>query len=60
MAEKTMEWKTVQILRGVNAMAKRLGYSHTHLIRVMRGERKPSKELVRKLGRLGITVPDTK
>ena len=57
-SEKTsMEWETVRRLRGVNAVAKRIGYSHTHIIRVMRGERTASRELAAKLRKLGVEVP---
>lgn len=58
-SEKTsMEWETVRRLRGVNAVAKRIGYSHTHIIRVMRGERTASRELAAKLRKLGVEVPE--
>jgi transcriptional regulator with XRE-family HTH domain len=48
----------VRRLRGVNAVAKRIGYSHTHIIRVMRGERTASRELAAKLRKLGVEVPE--
>lgn len=57
MARKVLEWETVRSLRGVSALARRLGYSHTHLLRVMRGERRASARLARRLARLGVEVP---
>ena len=56
MKKRTMSWETVRSLRGVTALARRIGYSHTHLLRVMRGERKAGPELLKKLRRLGIEV----
>lgn len=52
-----MKWETVRSLRGVNAVARRLGYSHTHILRVMAGERRPSDKLRRELEKLGIATP---
>lgn len=42
-------------LRGLGAAARRCGVSHTHLRKVLEGERKPSAELERKMRRLGLT-----
>ena len=41
-------------LRNVAEAARRFGCSHSHLSRVLKGERTPSKELARKMGKLGI------
>jgi hypothetical protein len=42
-------------LRGVGAAARRCGVSHTHLRKVLQGERVPSAALARKMSRLGLT-----
>ena len=41
-------------LRGLGAAARRCGVSHTHLRKVLQGERKPSAELAAKMRRLGL------
>ena len=41
-------------LRGLGAAARKCGVSHTHLRKVLEGERKPSAELERKMRRLGL------
>ena len=41
-------------LRNVAEAARRCGCSHSHLSRVLKEERTPSKELARKMARLGI------
>ena len=41
-------------LRGLGAAARRCGVSHTHLRKVLQGERKPSAILERKMRRLGL------
>ena len=41
-------------LRGLGATARRCGVSHTHLRKVLQGERKPSAELERKMRRMGL------
>lgn len=41
-------------LRGLGAAARRCGVSHTHLRKVLQGERKPSAELERKMRRMGL------
>ena len=41
-------------LRGIGAAAKKCGVSHTHLRKVLQGERVPSAELARKMSRLGL------
>ena len=41
-------------LRGLGAAARRCGVSHTHLRKVLQGERKPSADLERKMRRIGL------
>ena len=41
-------------LRGIGAAAKKCGVSHTHLRKVLQGERVPSAELQRKMYSLGL------
>ena len=41
-------------LRGLGAAARSGGVSHTHLRKVLQGERKPSAELARKMRRMGL------
>jgi transcriptional regulator with XRE-family HTH domain len=41
-------------LMNVGAAASRLGVSHGHLSRVLKGERKPGKELDRRMRKLGL------
>ena len=41
-------------LKGVTRAARRLGCSQTHLSRVMYGERKPGKDLERRMRKLGL------
>lgn len=41
-------------LRGVGAAARKCGVSHTHLRKVLQGERAPSQELQRKMYKLGL------
>lgn len=41
-------------LRGVGAAARKCGVSHTHLRKVLQGERVPSQDLQRKMYRLGL------
>ena len=41
-------------LRGLGAAARRCGVSHTHLRKVLQGERKPSAELARKMRSIGL------
>ena len=47
-------------LRGLGAAARRCGVSHTHLRKVLQGERKPSAELARKMRRLGLKPGELK
>lgn len=47
-------------LRGLGAAARRCGVSHTHLRKVLQGERKPSAELVRKMRRMGLKPGELK
>ncbi len=42
-------------IRGLGAAARKCGCSHTHLRKVLEGERRPSAELERKMLRLGLT-----
>ena len=42
-------------LRGLGEAARRCGVSHTHLRKVIQGERKPSAGLERKMRELGLT-----
>ena len=41
-------------IRGLGAAARRCGCSHTHLRKVLQGERVPSAALARKMSRLGL------
>ncbi len=41
-------------LRGLGEAARKCGVSHTHLRKVLQGERKPSAELEGKMRRLGL------
>lgn len=41
-------------LRGIGEAARKCGVSHTHLRKVLQGERVPSAELQRKMYRLGL------
>ena len=47
-------------LRGLGAAARRCGVSHTHLRKVLQGERKPSAILERKMRRLGLKPGELK
>lgn len=47
-------------LRGLGAAARRCGVSHTHLRKVLQGERKPSAELARRMRRLGLKPGELK
>jgi len=47
-------------LRGLGAAARRCGVSHTHLRKVLQGERKPSAELERRMRRLGLKPGELK
>lgn len=42
-------------LRGLGAAARRCGVSHTHLRKVLQGERVPSAALARKMRKIGLT-----
>lgn len=41
-------------LRGLGEAARRCGVSHTHLRKVLQGERKPSTELATKMKKIGL------
>ena len=47
-------------LRGLGACARLCGVSHTHLRKVLQGERKPSAELERKMRKLGLKPGELK
>lgn len=47
-------------LRGLSAAARHCGVSHTHLRKVLEGERKPSAELVAKMRKLGLKPGEMK
>lgn len=47
-------------IRGLGAAARRCGCSHTHLRKVLEGERRPSAELERKMRRLGLKPGELK
>ena len=47
-------------LRGLGAAARRCGVSHTHLRKVLQGERKPSAELAAKMKKLGLAAGQMK
>ena len=47
-------------LRGVGAAARRCGVSHTHLRKVLEGERKLSAELAAKMKKLGLSAGQMK
>lgn len=53
MTKRVMVRRTTE-LRGLGAAARRCGVSHTHLRKVLQGERKPSSELERKMRRMGL------
>ena len=46
--------------RGRGAAARRCGCSHTHLRKVLEGERKPSADLERRMRRLGLKPGELK
>lgn len=53
MIKRVMLRRTTE-LRGLGEAARRCGVSHTHLRKVLQGERKPSSELERKMRRMGL------
>jgi len=54
LKEKVMGIEFKVRVKGVTQTALRLGCHQTHLSRIMRGERKPSKALEKKMRRLGL------
>jgi predicted transcriptional regulator len=42
--------------RGIAELARRVGRDHSHVSRVLSGERKAGKDLERKLARLGVRL----
>ena len=57
---KPMTVRRTTELRGLGAAARRCGVSHTHLRKVLEGERKPSAELVAKMRKLGLKPGEMK
>lgn len=55
-----MPIRRTTVLRGLGAAARRCGVSHTHLRKVLQGERKPSAELARKMRRMGLKPGELK
>ena len=47
-------------LRGLGVAARMCGVSHTHLRKVIQGERKPSAELAAKMAKLGLKFKEGK
>lgn len=47
-------------IRGLGAAARKCGCSHTHLRKVLEGERKPSADLERRMRRLGLKPGELK
>lgn len=56
MARTQITVRRATELRGLGAAARRCGVSHTHLRKVLEGERKPSAELASKMRRLGLSA----
>lgn len=54
MKTKRVMLRRTTELRGLGEAARRCGVSHTHLRKVLQGERKPSSELERKMRRMGL------
>ena len=54
----TLEIREERVVRrrGVAELARRVGRDHSHISRVLSGERKAGKELEKKLRRLGIRL----
>jgi len=52
--EVSMERKRVYRWNGITRCAERLGISRCHLSFVMRGERKPGKDLEKRMRRMGL------
>jgi transcriptional regulator with XRE-family HTH domain len=48
--------ETITRRRGVSRLALAVGRNHSHISRVLSGERKPGKDLARRLARLGVQV----
>lgn len=48
--------ETITRRRGVSRLALAVGRNHSHISRVLSGERKPGKDLARRLARLGVRV----
>lgn len=50
--------ETVTRRRGVSELARRVGRNHSHVSRVLSGERTAGKELAAKLRKLGVKVSE--
>lgn len=53
----TLKKQTGIRIVGICAVAKRLGCSHTHLLRIINGERRMTREMADRARRLGIRMP---
>ena len=53
----TLKKQTGIRIVGICAVAKRLGCSHTHLLRIINGERRMTDDMARRASRLGIRLP---
>lgn len=51
---ETLNVRLIVGCRGATAVARRFGISQSHVSRVLRGIRRPSKELARKLVKIGV------
>lgn len=56
--DKEITLKETVRFRGLNAAAKKVGCSQSHLSFVMHGKRRPGPKLAKKLAKLGIIIPD--
>lgn len=56
MSTLVKEVRTVTRWRGLNAAARTLKVSNAHLSYVLSGQRKPGKDLAKKLARMGVDV----
>jgi hypothetical protein len=52
--------ETVVRRRGVSRLARQVGRDHSHISRVLNGERKAGSDLERQLRKLGIRVGETR
>lgn len=58
----TLEIREERVVRrrGVAELARRVGRDHSHISRVLSGQRKPGKDLEKKLRRMGIRLGEEK